>query len=91
MFSLRDGVSPHSSDGACFAVAERSVSTAQRDCVGRVIHRSADMPRIPLAELPRISPKQCIPTAKKSCGYSRVLTFFQTDQPRGLVVRAPDY
>jgi hypothetical protein len=68
-FSLREGVSPYSSDGACSAVAERSVSTAQSDCVG---------PCIPAAELLRISPKQCIPTADKSCGYSRVLTFSQT-------------
>jgi len=77
-FSLREGFSPYSSDGACSAVAERSVSNAQSDCVGRGIHRSAGMPRILAAELLRISPKQCIPTANKSCGYSRVLTFFQT-------------
>jgi hypothetical protein len=50
-FSLRDGFSPCSSDGACSAVAERSVSTAQSDCVGRGIHRLAGMPRILAAEL----------------------------------------
>ena len=43
------------------------------DFVG-VIHRSAGVPRILTAEILRISP-QCIPTAEKSCDYSRVLTF----------------
>jgi len=82
-FSLRDGFSPCSSDSACSVVAERSVSTAQSDCVGCGIHRSAGMPSILAAELLRISAKQCIPTAKKSCGHSRVLTFFQTRSDSG--------
>lgn len=42
------------------------------------MRRMAGMPRILAAELRRISPKQCIPTAKKARGYSCVLTFFQT-------------
>jgi hypothetical protein len=75
-FSLRDGFSRCSSDGACsLSPSDQFLSHKVR----RAGHTPlAGTPRILAAELCRVSPKRRIPTAKKSCGYSHVLTFFQT-------------